>query len=110
MTYMDPRPEGLNTEPAPPSVVETLTFVPKKFHMCLDVRGALTNWKDRDFKGMFKHDDGRLMTAPEAKAELLEELSKGHNFIPFGKCDNFDHKEHGCMGHPVTPDKEIRNV
>jgi len=25
MTYMDPRPEGLNTQPAPPSVVETLT-------------------------------------------------------------------------------------
>ncbi|WP_287497518.1 hypothetical protein [Pandoraea sp. CB10b_02] len=24
MSYMDPRPEGLNTEPAPPSVVETL--------------------------------------------------------------------------------------
>ncbi|VVD95752.1 hypothetical protein PIN31009_01866 [Pandoraea iniqua] len=25
MSYMDPRPEGLNTQPAPPSVVETLT-------------------------------------------------------------------------------------
>lgn len=24
MTYMDPRPEGLNTDPAPQSVVETL--------------------------------------------------------------------------------------
>lgn len=24
MSYMDPRPEGLNTQPAPPSVVETI--------------------------------------------------------------------------------------
>lgn len=30
MTYMDPRPEGLNTEPAPKSVVETLK--PRTWH------------------------------------------------------------------------------
>ncbi|WP_447639533.1 hypothetical protein [Pandoraea norimbergensis] len=107
MSPYEPRPEGLNTDPAPPSVVETLTHEPRKFHLCLDVRGALTNWKDRDFKGMFKHDDGRLMTPAEAKAELLEELSRGHNFIPFSKCDNFDHKERGCMGHPVIPSNEV---
>jgi hypothetical protein len=79
-----------------------IDFERRSFHMCLDVRGALTNWKNKDFRGMFKHDDGRKMTTAEAKAELLEELSKGHNFIPFGKCDNFDHKEHGCLGHPVV--------
>ncbi|VVE84941.1 hypothetical protein [Pandoraea sputorum] len=28
MSYMDPRPEGLNTQPAPPSVVETLACEP----------------------------------------------------------------------------------
>ncbi|VVE82676.1 hypothetical protein [Pandoraea sputorum] len=107
MSPYEPRPEGLNTQPAPPSIVETLTFEPKSFHLCLDVRGALMNWKPRDFRGMFKHDDGRTMSPDEAKAELLDELSRGHNFIPFGKCDNFDHKEHGCMGHPVTPSKEV---
>ncbi|MFP3564748.1 hypothetical protein [Paraburkholderia sp. SIMBA_030] len=74
----------------------------RQFHMCLDVRGALTNWKKKDFRHMFKHADGRTMTPDEAKAQLLEELSKGHNFIPYGKCDNFDHKEQGCMGHPVN--------
>lgn len=73
----------------------------RRFHMCLDVRGALTNWRQKDFRTMFKHDDGRTMTPDEAKAELLEQLSRGHNFIPFGTCDNFDYKEHGCMGHPV---------
>lgn len=30
MSYMDPRPEGLNTEPAPKSVVETLK--PRTWH------------------------------------------------------------------------------
>ncbi|WP_017234946.1 hypothetical protein [Pandoraea sp. B-6] len=107
MSPYEPRPEGLNTDPAPKSVVETLKFEPKSFHLCLDVRGALMNWKARDFKGMFKHDDGRMMTPAEAKAELLDELSQGHNFIPFGKCDNFDHKEHGCMGHPVARSNEV---
>ncbi|QGZ56705.1 hypothetical protein [Paraburkholderia acidiphila] len=80
-----------------------ITSERRSFHMCLDVRGALTNWRTRDFRNMFKHDDGRTMTPDEAKAELLEQLSHGHNFIPFGKCDNFDHKEHGCLGHPVEP-------
>lgn len=79
----------------------TLTTERRSFHMCLDVRGALTNWKESDFRGMFKRDDGKTMTPEEAKAVLLEELSQGHNFIPYGKCDNFDHKEHGCLGHPV---------
>ncbi|WP_250489944.1 hypothetical protein [Caballeronia sp. INML2] len=80
----------------------SITTESKSFHLCLDVRGALTNWKNKDFRGMFKHDDGRTMTPAEAKAELLEELSQGHNFIPFGTCDNFDHREHGCLGHPVA--------
>ncbi|MBN3851957.1 hypothetical protein G3N59_01065 [Paraburkholderia sp. Ac-20340] len=79
-----------------------ITSEARSFHLCLDVRGALTNWSLKDFRGMFKDDDGRTMTPHEAKAALLEELSQGHNFIPMGgKCDNFDHKEHGCMGHPV---------
>ncbi|MFD1557043.1 hypothetical protein ACFSHT_15690 [Paraburkholderia silviterrae] len=78
-----------------------ITSERRSFHMCLDVRGALMNWHKKDFRNMFKHDDGRTMTPDEARAELLEQLSTGHNFIPFGKCDNFDHKEHGCMGHSV---------
>ncbi|WP_069267376.1 hypothetical protein [Paraburkholderia nodosa] len=78
-----------------------ITSEKRRFHMCLDVRGALTNWKKSDFRGMFKRDDGRTMSADEAKSILIDELSKGHNFIPYGACDNFDHKEHGCLGHAV---------
>ena len=85
----------------------SLTFEPKSFHMALDVRGALTNWKKKDFRGMFKHDDGRTMTPDEAKCVLLDELSKGRNLIPYGKCDHFDHKEHGCLGHPVSKAGEM---
>ncbi|VVE30968.1 hypothetical protein PEP31012_03674 [Pandoraea eparura] len=32
--YMDPRPEGLNTDPAPPSVVETLDDDPPNSYGC----------------------------------------------------------------------------
>jgi len=70
----------------------------KSIHISMSVRGALLNWRDRDFEGVFKHDDGRPMTAREAKAALLEELSKGHEVIPSEGCDNFDVKK-GCLGH-----------
>ncbi|WP_321878441.1 hypothetical protein [Paraburkholderia bannensis] len=80
----------------------SVTQEAKSFHMSLDVKGALKNWKKSEFRGMFKRDDGKTMSADEAQSVLLDELSKGHNFIPYGCCDNFDHKEHGCMGHPVT--------
>ena len=72
--------------------------MPKMFHLCVDVRGALMNWKARDFEGVFQTDDGKPMSAIEAKAALLDELSKGHERIPCGNCDNFDWKT-GCMGH-----------
>ncbi|MEM5371323.1 hypothetical protein V4C53_35560 [Paraburkholderia azotifigens] len=88
----------------------SLTNQRRSFHMCLDVRGALTNWKKKDFAGMFKHESGRTMTPDEAKAQLLDELSKGHNFIPYGTCDNFDHKEHGCMGHPVEQARDTKTI
>ena len=71
----------------------------KSYHLCLSVRGALTNWSNRNFKGVFTHDDGQPMTAAEAKAALLDELSKGREVIPCGKCDNFDYSGEGCLGH-----------
>lgn len=77
-----------------------------RYCMGLSVRGALTNWSDSRMRGMFKTDDGHEMTAAEAKAELLELLSKGVEQIPFGKCDDFDPKS-GCRGHPV-PAQSIR--
>ena len=70
-----------------------------KHHFSLSVRGALTNWKAKQLKSLLRHDDGRTMTASEAKEALLDELSKGHEVIPMsGECDNFDFKT-GCKGH-----------
>ncbi len=75
----------------------------KIVHMCLDVRGALKTMTRRELAGMFKHDDGRKMTANEAKDALMDELAKGHEVIPFGKaCEGFDYSGGGCPGHAVT--------
>lgn len=70
-------------------------------HMALDVKGFLKNAPKRQYRGMFRHNDGRVMTPDEAKDRLLDELAKGNEFIPYGKCDNFDPKS-GCLGHPNT--------
>lgn len=73
----------------------------KKIHMCMNVRGALMNFKARDYKG-FTHDNGRRMTPREAKAALLDELAKGHKVIPFGPpCEGFDYTGGGCPGHVI---------
>lgn len=74
------------------------------YHMCLDVRGALHNWTDRQMRGVFQHDDGREMTVREAKNALMDEIAKGHKVIPCSPCDNFDYQK-GCLGHP-EPDAE----
>lgn len=71
----------------------------KTIHVRLDIRGALLNWSDRMFHGMFKTDDGHTMTEREAKLQLMEELTKGHNYIPYGDCPGFDPVEKGCPGH-----------
>ena len=74
-----------------------------RVHMCLDIRGWLMNHtRKRDYRGMFKHDDGRPMTADEAKANLLNQLAMGRKVLPFGDCDNFSF-ETGCLGHPTEP-------
>jgi hypothetical protein len=73
-------------------------IMPTYIHMSLSVKGALMNFSKKDLSRMFKHEDGRRYTADEAKKTLLDELSQGHEFIPIGKCDNFDYKK-GCMGH-----------
>ncbi|WP_454752108.1 hypothetical protein [Cupriavidus necator] len=70
-------------------------------HMALDVKGFLKNATKRQYRGMFRHNDGRTMTPDEAKDYLLDALAAGNEFIPFGKCDNFDPKS-GCLGHPIA--------
>ncbi len=79
----------------------------RHFHMWLDVRGALANWSDREFRGAFKHDDGRAMTAREAKEALMDEIAQGHRVIPIGDCPDFDFQT-GCPGHvDSAPDVDL---
>lgn len=73
----------------------------KMFHVCQSVTGPLRNWDKRDWKKAtkwFTKPDGSTFTANELKDAFLEELAKGHEVIPIGKCDNFDYKT-GCCGH-----------
>lgn len=62
--------------------------------MCVDIRGALWN---SSFDGL-RHQDGRPMTRREAFEALCDELAKGRELLPMGRCNNFDYKK-GCLGH-----------
>lgn len=77
----------------------------RKVHLSLSVRRAL-NWSKAEMKRMAPSitvDGKQLRTAEDVKNFLLDELSKGHELLPFGDCDNFDWKT-GCRGHA---DKEL---
>ena len=77
-----------------------------RIHVCLDIQGMLMNYTlKRDYIGLFKHDDGRPMSADDAKRELLRQLSLGRKVLPFGDCDNFSYED-GCQGHPDIADQE----
>jgi len=78
----------------------------RTIHMSLSVRGAL-NWSKAEMKRMASSitvDGKQLKTADEVRNFLLDELSKGHEMLPFGNCDNHDWKT-GCKGHYETEDK-----
>lgn len=77
----------------------------QKYHMCINIRGLLKN-KDRDLAGLFTDDNGKPMAAAQIRSELSVHLSKGHEVIPCGKCDNFDWK-HGCQGHILYDYEEV---
>ena len=74
-------------------------------HCCLSIRGTLENYNKKDkllekhFKDCLIADDGKIIkTSSEIRDFFYNELSKGHEVLPFGECDNFDYKT-GCKGH-----------
>lgn len=78
--------------------------VTRHFHMALNVRGALKNWRARDFRGLFQDDRGRTLSPAEAKDELLDQLEQGRKVIPLCRvedCPDFDYSGKGCPGHAV---------
>ena len=70
----------------------------QKFHMCVDISGALKNWSDRLWRGVVTDDNGRVLTLREAKQYFRAELAKGRAVLPCSDCDNFDYQT-GCQGH-----------
>lgn len=86
-------------------------------YVCMDVRGALSDLKfPRDYRRMFKADDGRTLSPDEARNALYDELAKGHEFIPthpgcgnpctVSVCKGFQYKSGpdgawGCPGYRI---------
>jgi len=71
----------------------------KTVHICLDIRGFLkSHMLSGEFDGMFRDDDGRKLTADEAKDMLLDQLVLGRKVLPYGQCEGFSY-ETGCPGH-----------
>jgi len=79
----------------------TVTTKSRTIHMRIDVRGALRNWHDSEWRNCVRDNNGKMLTPTEVKDGFLEELAQGHDYLPLGDCDNFDFKE-GCKGHPVS--------
>ena len=72
--------------------------------MCLDVRGALRNWSDRLMRGVFRDDDGRVLSSAEAREFLFDQVALGRKVIPTGPiCEGFSY-DTGCPGHPTPGD------
>jgi len=66
-----------------------------KTHMRVNVEGAL---RQKAFAA-FTDEHGNRMPAKLVEKHLRYELAMGRNYMPVGKCDNFDPVEHGCLGH-----------
>lgn len=69
-----------------------------KFHVCADIYGLL-QYSNKKLGKIFS------MSGQEARRQLKDLASKGHQVIPSQGCDNFDPFEHGCLGHTETGEK-----
>ena len=76
-----------------------------KYHLCMNIDGAIRNMTDAELRGMFQFKDGTRMTPHQARQTLKIEKQKGHRVIPLSECDNFDYQR-GCLGHDDDPPKD----
>lgn len=68
-------------------------------HLVIDIRGVL-GWSNKKLARLFQ-EDGKFLTAEQAKEYLYDKLSEGYRVLPFGEeCEGFD-KVKGCPGHRV---------
>lgn len=71
-------------------------------HMCIDLKGALRNWRDGAWIGVVTDDEGRTMEPWEVRAQFLKDLADGKRVIPMtSSCQGFDYQT-GCPGHEVS--------
>jgi hypothetical protein len=76
-------------------------MMPKTIHMCIDLRGALMNWRDSDWR-LCVRENGKFLKPKEVKERFIDELAAGHKQIPVcesSECPNFDYSGGGCPGH-----------
>lgn len=77
------------------------------YHLCQSVRGALLNWKKREWRCLIDKD-GRRLSVDEAKEWMLGQLAQGREVIPLTHepCEGFDYKT-GCPGHRIEQKEEL---
>lgn len=79
--------------------------LPVRYHMHLDVAGALINMTDRELDGLFERvPAGEPLTATEARRVLAVHLANGRHVIPLSACEGFDYGGTGCPGHLEAPE------
>jgi hypothetical protein len=67
-------------------------------HLCIDLRGALTNFKAGKWRDCCTDDDGKKMSPHQVQRYFLDQLALGRRVVPMGKCEGFDYQT-GCPGH-----------
>lgn len=88
---------------------------PKTVSICMSIDGFVRNNRyPRDYENVFS-DEGRTLTAAEARTYLAMEKAKGHKVIPCSAecgspckhadngCTGFDYSGGGCAGRFSQP-------
>ncbi len=73
----------------------------RRISVCMNIRGFMRNNKfPKDYRGMFRRDDGVLLTPHEAREELLDRIAKGQHVMPVSpECGSpCMHADNGCKG------------
>lgn len=78
-------------------------------HLYIDVNGVLKMREsefNRQFEGVVRDDNGRLMSVAEVRKYFEDARAKGHRVVPTtSECIGFDFQT-GCPGHQVKELKE----
>lgn len=57
-------------------------------HVCINLRGALRNWRAQDWRGCVIDDSGKTLTPEEVREYMFDQLAMGRKVIPMdSSCD-----------------------